>query len=247
MMRLSVVLSLFLTSLTIVNGWSNLQAKQHITARRELFSKIAGSALIVSGNFAITPKLAIAVSSPEIFTTPNGIKFATIKKATSKGSPIDKDIVAIEYTGYLTDGTIFGMYRTNLLDNENIFPVGLTFLTILHELIDVSDATHAEGKQVCNAGITLKACKSWPSTSQNSTINYPAALILQKALVFELGGNAVIEGINEMVRKMEVGQKVQAIIPPTLAFGDKGICIENGECLGHPVNVTKSVWKDVLQ
>jgi FKBP-type peptidyl-prolyl cis-trans isomerase len=56
----------------------------------------------------------------------------------------------------------------------------------------------------------------------------------QKALVFELGGNAVIEGINEMVKEMEVGQKVQAIIPPELAFGDKGICIENGECLVKP-------------
>lgn len=56
----------------------------------------------------------------------------------------------------------------------------------------------------------------------------------QKALVFEVGGNAVIEGINQMVKEMEVGQKVQAIIPPALAFGDKGICIENGECLVKP-------------
>ena len=43
-----------------------------------------------------------------------------------------------------------------------------------------------------------------------------------------------IDGINEMVKNMEVGQKVQAIVPPGLAFGDKGICIESGECLVKP-------------
>ena len=37
-----------------------------------------------------------------------------------------------------------------------------------------------------------------------------------------------------MVKEMGVGQKVQAIIPPDLAFGDKGICIESGECLVKP-------------
>lgn len=53
--------------------------------------------------------------------------------------------------------------------------------------------------------------------------------------MFEVGGNAVIDGINEMVKEMGVGQKVQAIIPPELAFGDKGICLEStGECLVKP-------------
>jgi FKBP-type peptidyl-prolyl cis-trans isomerase len=33
---------------------------------------------------------------------------------------------------------------------------------------------------------------------------------------------------------MGVGEKVQAIIPPELAFGDKGICLDNGECLVAP-------------
>lgn len=37
-----------------------------------------------------------------------------------------------------------------------------------------------------------------------------------------------------MVLNMEVGQKVQAIIPASLAYGDKGVCIENGECLIKP-------------
>jgi FKBP-type peptidyl-prolyl cis-trans isomerase len=38
---------------------------------------------------------------------------------------------------------------------------------------------------------------------------------------------------------MVVGQKVQAIIPPSLAYGDKGVCLNNedgtqGECLIKP-------------
>jgi len=37
-----------------------------------------------------------------------------------------------------------------------------------------------------------------------------------------------------MIEQMGVGEKVQAIIPPELAFGDKGICVESGECLVKP-------------
>lgn len=33
---------------------------------------------------------------------------------------------------------------------------------------------------------------------------------------------------------MTVGDKIQAIIPPALAYGDKGVCLENGECLVKP-------------
>jgi FKBP-type peptidyl-prolyl cis-trans isomerase len=106
-----------------------------------------------------------------VFETPSGIKYAITKPAKEKVSPVDKDLAAIEYTGYLTDGRIF-------------------------------DATHAEGKK--------------------------------NALLFEVGGNAVIPGVNEMVKTMSAGEKVQAIIPPELAFGEKGICLEGGECLVKP-------------
>mmetsp|Transcript_13658 Transcript_13658/g.38451 ORF Transcript_13658/g.38451 Transcript_13658/m.38451 type:complete len:194 (+) Transcript_13658:124-705(+) len=56
----------------------------------------------------------------------------------------------------------------------------------------------------------------------------------QNALLFKLGSSVVNQGINSMVSEMKVGQKVQAIIPPELAFGEKGICLENGECLVKP-------------
>ena len=49
-----------------------------------------------------------ATAAPEIFTLPCGIKYATLKPPKDKKKPQTGDIVAIEYTGYLTDGTIFG-------------------------------------------------------------------------------------------------------------------------------------------
>ena len=96
---------------------------------------------------------------------------AVLKDVDKKSYPQPGDIVAIEYTGYLTSGAIF-------------------------------DGTHSEGKQ--------------------------------NALLFKLGSTAVVAGLNEMVSEMKVGQKVQAIIPPELAFGEKGICLESGECLVKP-------------
>jgi FKBP-type peptidyl-prolyl cis-trans isomerase len=138
-------------------------------SRRAFLTRAVATATAAAVPFIAGPNSALA--APQIFTTPGGIKYAVTKESSSKVVPQDKDIVAIEYTGYLTDGSIF-------------------------------DATHAQGKK--------------------------------NALMFEVGGNAVIPGLNEMVKTMSVGQKVQAIVPPELAFGDKGICLENGECLVKP-------------
>jgi FKBP-type peptidyl-prolyl cis-trans isomerase len=54
------------------------------------------------------------------------------------------------------------------------------------------------------------------------------------ALLFKLGSGSVIPGLEEMVSQMVVGQKVQAIIPPNLAYGEKGVCLDDGECLIKP-------------
>jgi hypothetical protein len=79
------------------------------SSRRGFFSKVS-TTLVASGSsyLGLTLPMSVNAASPEVFDTPNGIKYVTINPATSKGSPQDKDIVAIEYTGYLTDGTIFG-------------------------------------------------------------------------------------------------------------------------------------------
>jgi FKBP-type peptidyl-prolyl cis-trans isomerase len=123
MMMRSYILFVVASSVTIigVNGWSHPsrsvphpQQQQHDwniptpSTRRDVLSKVAGVALVASTMASKPTIAAAAAASPEVFNTANGIKYAIIKKGTGKGSPIDKDIVAIEYTGYLTDGTIFG-------------------------------------------------------------------------------------------------------------------------------------------
>lgn len=138
-------------------------------SRRAVINKVAAASLAVVTGSGVNMRAAFAV--PEILMTQGGIKYAILKPSKEKGVPLKGDIVAIEYTGYLIDGTIF-------------------------------DASHAEGKK--------------------------------NALMFEVGGNAVVDGINEMVMNMGVGEKVQAIIPADKAFGDKGLCLENGECLIKP-------------
>jgi FKBP-type peptidyl-prolyl cis-trans isomerase len=153
-----------------VAGFSlKMVADQGSASRRSfLTTALSSAAAIVTAVAIQAPQSALA--APQIFNTESGIKYAVLKDA--KGTvPRSGDIVAIEYTGYLTTGSIF-------------------------------DATHAEGKN--------------------------------NVLLFNLGGNAVIPGINEMVENMSVGQKVQCIIPPNLAFGEKGICVEGGECLVKP-------------
>ena len=56
------------------------------------------------------------------------------------------------------------------------------------------------------------------------------------ALLFKLGSGSVIPGFEDIVSQMVVGQKVQAIIPPELAYGDKGVCLPDKpeECLVKP-------------
>ena len=54
------------------------------------------------------------------------------------------------------------------------------------------------------------------------------------ALLFKIGSGSVIPGLDDIVSQMVVGQKVQAIIPPELAYGEKGGCLEDGECLIKP-------------
>jgi hypothetical protein len=115
MLRFCQLLLWVVSVSTSVNAWSHttspsLLVPDSVASRRDFFSKISTATLLVSSNSFvgfISPESAIA-SSPEVVTTSNGIKYATIKTPTGKGYPQDKDIVAIEYTGYLTDGTIFG-------------------------------------------------------------------------------------------------------------------------------------------
>lgn len=157
-------------------GFSIQDTSLSSSSRRDFFQKSVSTATgiaIVGSSFVVLESPVHA--APEIFNTPSGLKYAIIRQPTDLKKaiiPANGDIVAIEYTGYLTDGKIF-------------------------------DATHAEGKN--------------------------------NALTFQLGTNVVIDGLNEIISIMGVGQKVQVIIPPKLAFGSKGLCLETtNECLIKP-------------
>ena len=55
-----------------------------------------------------------------------------------------------------------------------------------------------------------------------------------KPLSFRLGDKQIIPGIEEVVAKMKPGEEVQAFVPAALAYGDKGVCTDGGECLIKP-------------
>jgi FKBP-type peptidyl-prolyl cis-trans isomerase len=153
-----------------VSAFSMSMNSESASNRRAFITKAATSAAAVL-TASTLQSTGVANAAPTIYNLNSGVKYAIIKDVTKGSYSQQGDIVAIEYTGYLTNGAIF-------------------------------DATHSEGKR--------------------------------NALLFKLGSPVVVPGINEMVSEMKVGQKVQAIVPPELAFGENGICLENGDCLVKP-------------
>lgn len=66
-----------------------------------------GAATVASAALVATSSPQSALAAPTINNTPNGIKYATLKKPEGKATrPQEGDIVAIEYTGYLTSGQV---------------------------------------------------------------------------------------------------------------------------------------------
>jgi FKBP-type peptidyl-prolyl cis-trans isomerase len=90
-----------------------------LTSRRG-FWKQAGMAAGLASLVASSP----ASAAPTIYTTDKGIKFAILKPAKDKKPPLNGDIVAIEYTGYLTDGTIFDATHAEGKSNALMFELG---------------------------------------------------------------------------------------------------------------------------
>jgi nitrous oxide reductase len=64
----------------------------------------AGAAGIVGSASLVMPSPVLA--APTILNTENGVKYAITKEATSKTTPQPGDIVAIEFTGYLSNGQV---------------------------------------------------------------------------------------------------------------------------------------------
>lgn len=137
--------------------------RSSVQSRRSFVSFTTATAALV------TLRESAYAATPQILSTSGlGIKYAVTKdvpEGSAKRRPQRGDIVAIEYTGYLSDGTAFDREHNGKGDN--------------------------------------------------------------KIMMMKLGDkNVMLEAVQDVVSEMYVGQKVQAIIPPALGFGDKGLCAQ---------------------
>mmetsp|Transcript_17241 Transcript_17241/g.36164 ORF Transcript_17241/g.36164 Transcript_17241/m.36164 type:complete len:146 (-) Transcript_17241:623-1060(-) len=88
-----------------------------LNSRRSFLSTTAASVTVASLAVAAQPQPSIAATAKEIITSPSGIKYAVTKQPTDKKpvAPLKGDIVAIEYTGYLTNGQVRSMLGEDIL------------------------------------------------------------------------------------------------------------------------------------
>ena len=98
---------------TEVAPYSTSSSTPHATRRAFVTKSTAFVATAGIATSVVGTKATLAAT--EISTLPCGIKYATLKPPKDNKKPQTGDIVAIEYTGYLTDGTIFGKWNSTLL------------------------------------------------------------------------------------------------------------------------------------
>merc|ERR1712157_125132 len=87
-------------------------------------------------------------SSPTIYTTTNGVKYAIINKSKKDNKPLKGDFVAIEYTGYLINGKIFDATHSKGKSNALLFQLGSTAVIpgineVILQGMDVGDSIQA--------------------------------------------------------------------------------------------------------
>ena len=137
--------NVFLLCASLVFALSPSAMALQPSSRRAFFNKVAATTVASVGGFGagVSP----GVAAPQIFTTKNGVKYAVLKKeGKDNTTPQDKDIVAIEYTGYLTDGSIFGTFKEMCYHYLCCFV--LPNLMAIFRSDTFVDATHSEGKKV---------------------------------------------------------------------------------------------------
>jgi FKBP-type peptidyl-prolyl cis-trans isomerase len=115
-------------SLSMVTDNNNMKAvttssSSSSSSRRGFLSKAATTAGLVSASVASLQPIESATAAPPIYKLDSGVQYATLKEG--KGSyPQPGDIVAIEYTGYLTTGTIFDGTHSEGKQNALLFKLG---------------------------------------------------------------------------------------------------------------------------
>ena len=79
------------------------------SSRRSFLANVgttAASAAGIVGSASLAMPSPVLAAGPEILKTENGIKYAITKPASTGIIPQQGDIVAIEFTGYLSNGQV---------------------------------------------------------------------------------------------------------------------------------------------
>ena len=93
------------------------------SSRRGFFSAAAASVGAVATAAVIQP-VGNANAGPQIYNLGNGIKYAVTQDVAKGSYPQEGDIIAIEYTGYLTNGAIFDATHSVGKKNALLFKLG---------------------------------------------------------------------------------------------------------------------------
>ena len=114
-------------------------------SRRAFVSSASAAAVAAIATSASSPALA----APQIFNTPEGVKYAILeepKNPKKAVAPMPGDIVAIEYTGFLSDGTIFDATHAEGKGKELLFKLGSTAVI---KGLNVVVSNMVVGQKVC--------------------------------------------------------------------------------------------------
>ena len=126
MIRIATLVAFALALLVPSEGFSMSMAGENPSAtssRRGFFSTAAASAGAVVTAAALQPT-GSALAGPQIYNLGNGIKYAVTQDVAKGSYPQDGDIIAIEYTGYLTNGAIFDATHSVGKKNALLFKLG---------------------------------------------------------------------------------------------------------------------------
>ena len=115
-------LALVLCARTSVDGFS-LSMVAETSSRRGFFSAAATTVGAVATAAVLQPA-GNAVAAPTIYNLDNGVKYAITQEVTKGSYPQAGDIIAIEYTGYLSNGAIFDATHSIGKKNALLFQLG---------------------------------------------------------------------------------------------------------------------------
>lgn len=93
------------------------------SSRRGFFSTAAASAGALATAAVLQPT-GSALAGPQVYNLGNGIKYAVTQDVAKGSYPQEGDIIAIEYTGYLTNGAIFDATHSVGKKNALLFKLG---------------------------------------------------------------------------------------------------------------------------